>query len=65
MNSMKRQKDMTLKDESPRLVGVQYATGEDWRNRIKRLAKVDMTPSCGCMCLVVKVKSGAVKNNIA
>ena len=28
MNSMKRQKDMTLKDEFPRLVGVQYATGE-------------------------------------
>ena len=32
MNSMKRQKDRTLKDELPRLVGVQYATGEEWRN---------------------------------
>ena len=31
-NSMKRQKDMTLKDELPRLVGTQYATGEEWRN---------------------------------
>ena len=31
-NSMKRQKDMTLKDELPRLVGGQYATGEQWRN---------------------------------
>ena len=29
---MKRQKDMTLKDELPRLVGAQYATGEEWRN---------------------------------
>ena len=29
---MKRQKDMTLKDEPPRSVGVQYATGEEWRN---------------------------------
>ena len=29
MNSMKRQKDMTLKDELPRLVDAQYATGED------------------------------------
>ena len=29
---MKRQKNMTLKDELPRLVGVQYATGEEWRN---------------------------------
>ena len=32
MNSMKRQKDMTLKDEFPRSVGVQYATGEERRN---------------------------------
>ena len=32
MNSMKRQKDRTLKDELPRLVGAQYATGEQWRN---------------------------------
>ena len=31
MNSMKRQKDRTLKDELPRLVGTQYATGEQWR----------------------------------
>ena len=32
MNSMKRQKDMTLKDELPRSVGAQYATGEERRN---------------------------------
>ena len=32
MNSMKRQKVRTLKDELPRLVGAQYATGEQWRN---------------------------------
>ena len=32
MNSTKRQKDMTLKDELPRSVGAQYATGEQWRN---------------------------------
>ena len=32
MNSMKRQKDRTMKDELPRLVGAQYATGEQWRN---------------------------------
>ena len=29
MNSTKRQKDMTLKDELPRLVGAQYPTGEE------------------------------------
>ena len=32
MNRMKRQKDMTLKDELPGLVGAQYATGDEWRN---------------------------------
>ena len=31
-NSMKRQKDRTLKDELPRSEGAQYATGEEWRN---------------------------------
>ena len=32
MSCMKRQKDRTLKDELPRLVGAQYATGDQWRN---------------------------------
>ena len=32
MNSMKRQKDVTLKDELPRSVGAQYATRDQWRN---------------------------------
>ena len=32
MNSMERQKDRTLEDELPRLVGAQYATGDQWRN---------------------------------
>ena len=36
MNSMKRQKDMILKDELPRLVGAQYATGQDCSNSSKR-----------------------------
>ena len=31
-NSMKRQEDRTLKDELPRFVGSQYATGDQWRN---------------------------------
>ena len=31
MNSMKKQKDMTLKDELPRWVGAQYATGKECR----------------------------------
>ena len=36
MNSMKRQKDRTLKDELPRSVGSQYATGEEWRSNSKK-----------------------------
>ena len=36
MNSMKRQKDRTLKDELPRLVGAQYATEKYWRNNSRR-----------------------------
>ena len=36
MNSMKRQKEMTLKDEPPGLVGVQYAAGEERRNSSRR-----------------------------
>ena len=36
MNSMKRQKDRTLKDEHPRLVGVQYATADQWRNNSRK-----------------------------
>ena len=36
MNSMKRQKGMTLKDELTRLVGAQYATGDQWRNNSRK-----------------------------
>ncbi|KAG0766347.1 hypothetical protein G6F22_017850 [Rhizopus arrhizus] len=36
MNSMKMQKDKTLKDEHPRLVGAQYATGDQWRNNSRK-----------------------------
>ena len=36
MNSMKRQNDMTQKDELPWPVGAQYATGEQWRNNSRK-----------------------------
>ena len=36
INSMKRQKDSTLKDELSRLVGAQYATGDQWRNNSRK-----------------------------
>ena len=42
MNSMKRQKYMTLKDKLPRPVGAPYATGEEWRNNSRK--KEEMEP---------------------
>ena len=36
MNNMKRQKDRTLKDELPRSVGAQYATGDQWRSNSRK-----------------------------
>ena len=36
MNSTKRQKDRTLKDELPRSVGAQYATRDQWRNNSRK-----------------------------
>ena len=36
MNSMKRQNDRALKDELPRSVGTQYATGDQWTNNSRR-----------------------------
>ena len=35
-NNMKRQKDRTLKDELPRSVAAQYATGDQWRNNSRK-----------------------------
>ena len=52
MNSMERQKDRTLKDELPRSIGAQFATGDQWENNSRKneetRAKARMTPSCGC-----------------
>ena len=64
---MKRQKDRTLKDEIPRSVGAQYATGYQWRNnsrknegmkpKQKQYPVVDVTGD--------RSKVDAVKSNIA
>ena len=63
MNSMKRQKDRTLKDELPRLVGAQYATGDQWRNtsRKKRWSWSQQL----WMWMMMEVKSNALKSSIA
>ena len=41
MNSMKLQKYRTLKDELPRLVGAQYATGDQWRNNSRKNERME------------------------
>ena len=41
MNSMKRQKERTLKDKLPWSVGVQYATGDQWRNNSRKNEGMD------------------------
>ena len=67
MNSIKRQKDMTLKDELHRPVGAQYATAEEWRNDSRK--NEEMAPKQNntqlWMSLLMEVKSDAVKHNIA
>ena len=67
MNSMKRQKYRTLKDELPRLVGAQYATEDQWRNDSRK--KEGMEPKQKqhplWMGLVIEVRINAVKSNIA
>ena len=68
MNSVKRQKDMTLKDELLRSVGAQYATGKQQRTSSRKNEEAEpKQKQCSGVdvCLVVKVKSNAVKNNIA
>ena len=48
MNSMKRQKDMTLKDELPRSVDAQYATGDQWRSNCRKNGEIKPKQSCRC-----------------
>ena len=66
MNYIKRQKDMTLKDESPRSEGVQYATGKEQRTTTNSSRKNEAsgptwTNTLWWMYLVKQVKSDAAK----
>ena len=67
MNSMKRQKDRTLKDELSRLVGAQYATGDQWRTNSRK--NKEMEPKQHHHPVVDGTgdgnKSNAVKSNTA
>ena len=67
MNSMKRQKDRTLKDELPRSVGAQYATGDQWRNKSRKNEEMETKQKQHPVVDVMEmeVKFNAVKSNIA
>ena len=52
MNSMKWQKDRTLKDELPRSVGAQYAIGDQWRNNSRKNEAMELKQK---QCPVVDV----------
>ena len=63
-----RQKDRTLRDELPRLVGAQYATGDQWRNNSRKNEEMEPKQKKNTqlwMWLVMEVKSDAIKSNIA
>ena len=67
INSMKRQKDRTLKNELPRSVGAQYATGRQWRTNSRKNEDVQTKQKQQpiVMWLVMELKSDPVKRNIA
>ena len=67
MNSMKRQKDRSLKDELPRSVGVQYALGDQWRNNSRKNEETEPEQKQHPIVNVTGdgTRSDAVKNNIA
>ena len=63
MNSMKGQKDKTLKDGLPRSVGAQYATGDQWRNNSRK--NEGMEPKQKQHPVVDGTGADDVKSNIA
>ena len=63
MNSVKRQKDRTPKNELLRSVGAQYATGNQWRNNSRK--NEGMEPKQKQYPVVIAARSNAVKSNIA
>ena len=60
-----RQKDRALKDELCKLVGAQYATGEEWRNNSRKNEETEPKWKQHPVVDVMEVKSDIVKNNIA
>ena len=64
MNSMKRKNARILKEELPRSVGAQYATGDQWRNNSRKNEETEpkQNKTQLWICLVKEVKSDAVKS---
>ena len=58
---MKQQKDKTPEDESPRSVGIQYATGEEWKEVTNSSKKNEVAGPKQKQCLVVNVSGGESK----
>ena len=65
VNSMKVQKDRTLKDELPRMVGAQYATRDQWRNNFRKNEEIKQKQHPVVDVTVMEARSDAVKSNIA
>ena len=67
MNSMKRQKERTLKDEPSKSAGAQYATGEQWRNNSRKNKETEPKQKPRPVVDVTGdgSKSNAVKSSIA
>ena len=65
INSMKRQNDKILKEELPRSVGAQYATGDQWRNNSTKDEGMEPKQKQYPAVDVIEAKSDAVKSNIA
>ena len=60
-------KGRTLKDELPRSVGAQYATGDQWRNNSERMKGWSQSKynTQLWMGLVIEARSNDIKSNIA
>ena len=67
MNSMKRQNDRILKEVLPRSLGVQYATGGQWRNNSRKNEGMEPKQKQNSVVDVTgdRARSDAVKSNIA
>ena len=67
MNSMKRQNDRIMKEELPRSVGAQYATGDQWRNNSRKNEGMESKQNNTqlWMGLVIEARFNVVRRNIA